>query len=104
MVARYEYREDTPLTVPVTLVNGVDDPQVKKAAVEPWARECVGEPAQHWVDGGHFSFEGDPGAVTGLLGSLVRVWRVATASTRPATLNLSEPGHATVTRPRGEPP
>lgn len=72
MVAHYEYREDAPLTVPVTLVNGVDDPHVKEAGLEPWTRECTGEPALHWAAGGHFYFQDDPGALTGILGSLVR--------------------------------
>ncbi|WP_235024048.1 thioesterase II family protein [Streptomyces sp. WAC05374] len=73
MVAHYAYREDAPLTVPVTLVNGTDDPHVKDAGLGPWARECAGEPALHWVDGGHFYFQDDPRVLTGLLGSLVRV-------------------------------
>jgi medium-chain acyl-[acyl-carrier-protein] hydrolase len=73
MVARYAYRADAPLTVPVTLVNGVDDPHVTDASLKPWARECADTPERRWVDGGHFYFEDDPGAVTGLLGSLVRV-------------------------------
>ncbi|MEV3991487.1 alpha/beta fold hydrolase [Streptomyces sp. NPDC049837] len=72
MVAHYRYREDAPLTVPVTLINGVDDPHVKEAGLEPWERECVGEPDQRWVSGGHFYFQDDPGALTGLLRSLAR--------------------------------
>ncbi|CAL9378241.1 Thioesterase PikA5 [Streptomyces sp. enrichment culture] len=71
MVAEYEYREDTPLTVPVTLINGVDDPHVKEAGLEHWARDCVGGLDQRWVEGGHFYFQDDPGTVTGILASLV---------------------------------
>ncbi|UQA92145.1 thioesterase II family protein [Streptomyces halobius] len=72
MVARYTHRSATPLHVPVTLVNGADDPHVKEADLELWARECTDEPAQHWPDGGHFYFDGRPSAITDLLRPLVR--------------------------------
>ncbi|WP_308363582.1 alpha/beta fold hydrolase [Streptomyces sp. ISL-86] len=72
MVADYEYRPAGPLSVPVTLINGIDDPHVTSASLAPWARECPGEPARHWVDGGHFYFEGRPHTVTGLLRPLAR--------------------------------
>ncbi|MDT3395180.1 alpha/beta fold hydrolase [Streptomyces sp. B1866] len=73
LVAGYEYVANAPLTVPVTLVNGVDDPHVKEAGLEPWTRDCAGGLDQCWFEGGHFYFEDDPGTVTGLLGSLVGV-------------------------------
>ncbi|WP_052229748.1 alpha/beta fold hydrolase [Streptomyces sp. CT34] len=72
MVAGYSYRPAAPLHVPVTLVNGVDDPHVKEAGLEPWARECAVEPVRHWAEGGHFYFDGRPGAVTDVLRPLVR--------------------------------
>ncbi|WP_405617207.1 thioesterase II family protein [Streptomyces sp. NBC_00076] len=77
MVAQYAYRPGAPLSVPVTLINGVDDPHVKEAGLEPWARECADEPAQHWVDGGHFYFDGRPDAVTDVLRSLLSADRGA---------------------------
>ncbi|MFC6067319.1 thioesterase II family protein [Streptomyces ochraceiscleroticus] len=72
MVAEYAYRPAPPLDVPVTLINGSDDPHVTEAGLAPWGRECAGGLAQHWADGGHFYFDGSPGAVTDLLRSLVR--------------------------------
>ena len=75
MVARYQYRPAAPLPVPITLINGADDPHVKEVSVEPWARECVEEPVQHWPAGGHFYFDGHPEAVTDVLRPLVRAAR-----------------------------
>ncbi|MCP3767420.1 thioesterase II family protein [Streptomyces sp. MAR25Y5] len=72
LVAGYAYRPAPPLTVPVTLVNGTDDPHVKEAGLDLWARECSGEPARRWVEGGHFYFDGRPGAVTDVLRAVIR--------------------------------
>ncbi|MET8114549.1 thioesterase II family protein [Streptomyces prasinus] len=72
LVAGYAYRPAPPLTVPVTLVNGTDDPHVKEAGLDLWAREYSGEPARRWVEGGHFSFDGRPGAVTDVLRAVIR--------------------------------
>ncbi|WP_448317480.1 thioesterase II family protein [Streptomyces sp. CO7] len=71
-VARYTYRPSAPLTAPVTLINGADDPHVDAAALEPWARESVHPPVAHQVPGGHFYFEDAPALVTDVLRPLVR--------------------------------
>ncbi|MFD3700102.1 thioesterase II family protein [Streptomyces sp. NPDC058646] len=81
MVAGYTYRPAARLGVPVTLINGIDDPHVTTASLAPWARECPGEPVRHWADGGHFYFEGRPHAVTGVLRPLARA---AAGTTRSA--------------------
>jgi surfactin synthase thioesterase subunit len=81
-VAGYRYRPGAPLTAPVTLVNGIDDPHVDTAGLAPWARECAGEPDRVWADGGHFYFEDVPEAVTGVLGSLARAAHEASAAAR----------------------
>ncbi|MEU1519796.1 alpha/beta fold hydrolase [Streptomyces sp. NPDC005811] len=70
MVAGYRYLPAPPLDIPVTLVNGRDDPHVDAAALRPWARESVRPPELHWVDGGHFHFDPDPTAVTTVLRSV----------------------------------
>ncbi|WP_240801700.1 thioesterase II family protein [Streptomyces sp. A1136] len=75
MVAGYQYRPAGPLRVPLTLLNGIDDPHVTTASLAPWARECPGEPTRHWVDGGHFYFEGRPHTVTDVLRPLARAAR-----------------------------
>ncbi|MFD8982812.1 thioesterase II family protein [Streptomyces sp. NPDC059564] len=72
MVAGYRYRTADPLTVPLTLLNGTDDPHVSPAALGAWARECAAEPDHHWVPGGHFYFEDRPHSVSDVLGPLAR--------------------------------
>lgn len=71
MVAHYAYRPGPPLSVPVTLINGTDDPHVKEDGLDPWARECADEPTRHWADGGHFYFGDEPRAVTDVFRSLL---------------------------------
>ncbi|MCX4783098.1 thioesterase II family protein [Streptomyces sp. NBC_01264] len=71
MVAGYTYRPAAPLSVPVTLINGLDDPHVSEAGLEPWERECLRPPARHWNQGGHFYFEGRSRTVTDILRSLL---------------------------------
>ncbi|WP_184350219.1 alpha/beta fold hydrolase [Streptomyces olivoverticillatus] len=72
MVADYRYRPAAPLTVPVSLVNGREDPHIKEAGLRPWQQECAGESAYHWAEGGHFYFDDRPEAVTDVLRSAVR--------------------------------
>ncbi|SES05061.1 Surfactin synthase thioesterase subunit [Streptomyces sp. yr375] len=71
VVAGYEYRPGAPLDIPVTLVNGRDDPHVDATALTPWERECVRPPELRWADGGHFYFEPDPTAVTAVVRSVI---------------------------------
>ncbi|MEW2065626.1 alpha/beta fold hydrolase [Streptomyces sp. NPDC007346] len=71
LVAGYTYRPAAPLTVPVTLINGLEDPHVGEAALEPWERECLRPPARHWREGGHFYFDGRSRTVTDTLRSLL---------------------------------
>lgn len=71
MAVGYRYRPGPRLAVPATVVVGRDDPHVGPEQVAPWDREFTWPPERHWVDGGHFYFDSDPGAVTGILRSLV---------------------------------
>ncbi|MET9608550.1 alpha/beta fold hydrolase [Streptomyces sp. NPDC006512] len=80
LVAEYRYRPAAPLDVPVTLLNGTEDPHVDAVALDAWTRECATEPGRHWAEGGHFYFEGRPEAVTRVLRPLAR----AAASATPA--------------------
>jgi surfactin synthase thioesterase subunit len=71
MAVGYRYRPGPRLAVPATLVVGRGDPHVKQAQIAPWDSEFTWPPDRLWVDGGHFYFEPDPGAITGILRSLV---------------------------------
>ena len=75
LVAGYRYRPAAPLPFGVSLINGRDDPHVQDEALRAWELETQAEPARHWVDGGHFHFEPDPGGVIGLLLSVLRADR-----------------------------
>lgn len=68
----YRYRPAEPLAVPVSLINGVSDPHVGPASLEPWDREARTPPAVHWAAGGHFHFEDDLAATLELLRDVVR--------------------------------
>jgi surfactin synthase thioesterase subunit len=70
--AEYRYRSAAPLTIGISLINGVDDPHVKAAGLEPWSRESTSPPDHYWVDGGHFYFMNRCAAVTDVLLPLVR--------------------------------
>lgn len=54
LMARYQYRPDTPLPVSLTLINGTDDPWVERASVEAWQVQTTRPITQHWLPGGHF--------------------------------------------------
>ncbi|WP_274918114.1 thioesterase II family protein [Streptomyces sp. WZ-12] len=64
LVARYRYRRAAALTCGVSLINGTDDPLVRRDDLVDWSRECTSEPEVHWAAGGHFYFENHPEAVT----------------------------------------
>ncbi len=72
MAVGYRYRPGPPLGVPLTLVNGREDPHVGTAQLEPWADETREAPAFHWADGGHFYFEKRPEAAVDVLRDVVR--------------------------------
>jgi surfactin synthase thioesterase subunit len=72
MVASYQYRPAPPLKVPVTLIDGCDDPHVTDTVLGRWAEETKLPVVQHWVTGGHFYFEQQPQAVTDVLNNLLR--------------------------------
>ncbi|MGK5628507.1 thioesterase II family protein, partial [Streptomyces sp. URMC 123] len=72
IVARYRYRDTGPLDLPITLINGRDDPHVKEAGLEPWQRESTLAVARHQPAGGHFYFEDHPEAATDVIRSVVR--------------------------------
>jgi surfactin synthase thioesterase subunit len=75
LVAGYRYRSAASLAIPVTLVNGEEDPHVKDAGLEPWQQECAIAPACRWVSGGHFYFDGRPDVITDILRTVVRAGR-----------------------------
>ncbi len=72
MAVGYRYQPGPPLPVGLSLIVGREDPHVGPEQVEPWRREVAEPPACHWVDGGHFYFEGRPDPATELLADLVR--------------------------------
>ena len=72
IAASYVYRPEPPLAIGVSLLNGRQDPHVGPTQLAPWIHECVTPPAQHWAEGGHFYFEGQPSAATDLLLSVIR--------------------------------
>jgi len=68
----YRYRSAAPLDVPATLVVGRDDPHVREAQLQPWAREFTCPPDQRLTEGGHFYFDKDPAVITGVLAGIVQ--------------------------------
>lgn len=72
LFAGYRYRPAAPLTVPASVVNGVDDWRVADGVLHPWEREFTSVPEYHWREGGHFYFTGRPAAVVGVLRDAVR--------------------------------
>ncbi|RKS97090.1 medium-chain acyl-[acyl-carrier-protein] hydrolase [Streptomyces sp. 3211.6] len=92
MVAAHRHRPGPPLTVPVTLLNGTDDPHVSPAALDPWSRECAAPPERHWAAGGHFYFEDRPDAATSLLRSLAHTAAASAKVTKPAASRPTVPG------------
>lgn len=68
----YRYAPGPPLAVPLSLINGLEDPHVGIEQIEPWRDEVRDPPALHWAAGGHFYFDEHPEAVTGVLRDLVR--------------------------------
>ena len=72
LAAEYRYRADSPLSIPVNVITGVDDPHIGPAQVEPWRDECEAGLTTRWVPGGHFYFQDNPALITDLLRDLVR--------------------------------
>jgi surfactin synthase thioesterase subunit len=66
----YRYQPGPQLSVPLSLINGRQDPHIGAAQLVPWRREYA-TPAYHWADGGHFYFEQQPSAVTDVLRAAV---------------------------------
>jgi surfactin synthase thioesterase subunit len=71
MAVGYVYQAGAKLAVPVTLVVGREDPHVGEAQVAPWDQELTWPASRHWLDGGHFYFEPDPGPVIDVIRSQV---------------------------------
>jgi surfactin synthase thioesterase subunit len=71
MAVGYCYRPGPPLAVPATVVVGRDDPHVGQEQAALWDREFTWPPEHYRVDGGHFYFDPDPGAVASILHALV---------------------------------
>jgi surfactin synthase thioesterase subunit len=57
----------TPLPLPITTINGVQDPEVTPAEVEAWRHHTTGEYAAHWFPGGHFYLNDHAEAVMRLI-------------------------------------
>jgi surfactin synthase thioesterase subunit len=72
MAVGYVYERGPRLSVPVTLVVGRGDPHVGPAQIAPWDQELTWPADRHWLDGGHFYFQHDPGPVTGIIRSLIQ--------------------------------
>jgi surfactin synthase thioesterase subunit len=86
LVAGYRYRPAAPLPIGVSLINGINDPLVDDAALQPWQRECIRPPACHWVAGGHFFFARKPQAVVDVLSALFRADSAAVPADRHVEL------------------
>ncbi|HUN35154.1 MAG TPA: alpha/beta fold hydrolase [Trebonia sp.] len=71
MAVGYVYSPGPQLSVPVTLVVGQGDPHVGLAQVAPWDLELTWPADRHWLDGGHFYFDPDPGPLIGIIRSLI---------------------------------
>ena len=71
MAVGYQYRPGAALSIPLSLINGRQDPHIGAAQLKPWLNESAA-PAHHWSDGGHFYFEKHPEAVTDVLRDIVR--------------------------------
>lgn len=72
MAVGYRYRAAAPLDIAVSILVGRDDPHVGPAEIQPWQQECRTPPTVRWADGGHFYFDQDASAVTGLLRAVVQ--------------------------------
>jgi surfactin synthase thioesterase subunit len=72
MAVGYRYRPAPPLDIAVSVMVGRDDPHVGMAEIQPWQQECRTPPTVHLAEGGHFHFDQDPSAVTGLLRAVVQ--------------------------------
>jgi surfactin synthase thioesterase subunit len=71
MVAGYRYRSEPPLSIPVHLINGVDDPHIRPDALAGWVTESTMPVRQHSTGGGHFYFEPDPSVLLQLIQQVV---------------------------------
>ncbi len=71
LVARYRYVAAAPLPTGISLVNGVDDPHVGSAGLEPWTAETRQPVRRHWSPGGHFYFEDRHQVVTDVLRQVI---------------------------------
>lgn len=54
LVETYEYQAQARLTMPITSIQGRDDPYVTVEASDAWAQETTEAFAAHWFDGDHF--------------------------------------------------
>jgi surfactin synthase thioesterase subunit len=72
MAAGYTYRAGEPLSVDITLVNGLQDPHVGERQLAAWRDECRAAPAYRWCEGDHFYFEDHPEFVVQVLLDVIR--------------------------------
>lgn len=54
LVEMYQYREESPLTCPITAYAGRDDPMIVREEVMGWAHQTAGPFAAQFFAGGHF--------------------------------------------------
>ncbi|MEU5883465.1 alpha/beta fold hydrolase [Spirillospora sp. NPDC047279] len=67
LFAAYRYRPAPPLTIPLTVICGGDDPHADRPAVEDWRHESESGARVHWPEGDHFYLDRDPGKVLDVL-------------------------------------
>ncbi|WBC16752.1 alpha/beta fold hydrolase [Micromonospora sp. WMMA1998] len=60
---RYRYAERPPLTVPIDVLGGRDDPEVDEADLLGWRRHSTAPSSLHVFDGGHFYQESSTDAM-----------------------------------------
>ncbi|MFG2000939.1 thioesterase II family protein [Spirillospora sp. NPDC048911] len=67
LFAAYRYTAAPPLTVPLSVICGRDDPHVDRAGVEDWRHESEAGVHLHWPEGDHFYLDRDPAKVLDVL-------------------------------------
>lgn len=73
LMARHQHRPAPPLSVGLTLVNGVDDPWVDREAIEAWQLHSASPIERHWLPGGHFYLPENVAAVRQLVLRALRI-------------------------------
>jgi surfactin synthase thioesterase subunit len=67
VASQYQYRPDTPLDIPITVLAGKSDHHVMSKKLNRWQEETTEECDWHWFDGDHFFVHSQQKAVLGCL-------------------------------------